>query len=79
MGALNIHLDQKTKDRIELLKANGAEGNSSIQNLADLALNDQMCLIQMDYMEKLLMELEGVGDGKLYSLNLYYPILYSLA
>ena len=42
MGALNIHLDQKTKDRIELLKANGAEGNSSIQNLADLALNDQI-------------------------------------
>ena len=42
MGALNIHLDQKTKDRIELLKANGAEGNSSIQNLADLASNDQI-------------------------------------
>ena len=42
MGALNIHLDQKTKDRIELLKANGAEGNSSIQNLAVLALNDQI-------------------------------------
>ena len=46
MGALNIHLDQKTKERIDQTREqeNGPEihRRRTMENLADLALNDQI-------------------------------------